>query len=168
MDGGAMVGYSPWDRKESDTTELFHWFTGVYISLSQGDEPLCLFKVVSRVSPQILSHLSSVCTWCFQNTGSPPLNMQCPGRLYAVHMLAQLPKGPCHISPSQGTKLNLPPPGNLSQGHWFLHLLLMVYLKISVRWWTRFAMIICSHICPFQAKILHFIPDLLCWWPILA
>ena len=94
-----MVGYSPWDRRV-DTTELFHWFTGFSISLSQGDELLCLFKVVSRVSPQILSHLSSVCTWCFQNTGSPPFNMQCLGHLYALHMLVQLPKGPCHISSS--------------------------------------------------------------------
>ena len=28
MDGGALVGYNPWDRKESDTTEQLHWFTG--------------------------------------------------------------------------------------------------------------------------------------------
>ena len=59
MDGGATVGSSPWDRKELDTTDLFHWFTGRSISLPQGDELLCLFKVVSRVSPQILSHLSN-------------------------------------------------------------------------------------------------------------
>ena len=25
---GALVGYNPWDRKESDTTEQLHWFTG--------------------------------------------------------------------------------------------------------------------------------------------
>ena len=25
----SLVGYSPWDRKELDTTEQFHWFTGV-------------------------------------------------------------------------------------------------------------------------------------------
>ena len=24
----SLVGYSPWDRKESDTTEQLHWFTG--------------------------------------------------------------------------------------------------------------------------------------------
>ena len=25
MGGGALVSYSPWDRKESDTTEHLHW-----------------------------------------------------------------------------------------------------------------------------------------------
>ena len=25
--GGSLVGYSPWDRKESDLTEQLHWFT---------------------------------------------------------------------------------------------------------------------------------------------
>ena len=24
----SLVGYSPWDHKESDTTEQLHWFTG--------------------------------------------------------------------------------------------------------------------------------------------
>ena len=27
MDGGTWLGYSPWDRKESDTTERLHSLT---------------------------------------------------------------------------------------------------------------------------------------------
>ena len=27
MDGGAWLGYSPWGRKESDTTEQLHFFS---------------------------------------------------------------------------------------------------------------------------------------------
>ena len=28
------MGYSPWGRKESDTTEQLHWFTGSHKGLS--------------------------------------------------------------------------------------------------------------------------------------
>ena len=59
MDGGAMVGYSPWDRKESDTTEhnarsRAHTHTGKKdpedimlseISWSQKDKP-CMSSLI--------------------------------------------------------------------------------------------------------------------------
>ena len=31
MEGGAQLGYSPWGRKESDTTERFH-FTSLHFT----------------------------------------------------------------------------------------------------------------------------------------
>ena len=57
----SLVGYSPWDCKESDTTEQLHWFTGKYLTIWRHVLPvpapttLSTECLISALHPELLS-----------------------------------------------------------------------------------------------------------------
>ena len=105
----SLVGYSPWGRKESDTTERLHVHVHVHVSFLTQDlfmtsHPIRNEILIPPLDLNVLCHLSPPFPW------TPLLTLPCLPSAFRQFGLLPFP---CpNLPPSQSFSLTLPLPWN--------------------------------------------------------